>query len=667
MKLKGYRMKIRARDFILLAETFIVLALMEAFHRGFTIGFEDNRYISAEIIIISSVCASCASLLFFIKTLASEKTGKILYSAFMGLVTLLFVSQIVYYGIFSTYYTFYSLANGAQVTEFMGTILDAVWRVKFKMLAIIVLGAAAVTAAIKAKKTEQGRENGKRAKNFKLAISALMCFLFLGISLMTGSLKDEDPQSPYQALHGVGEIQASVRCTGLMGAMGVDLWKLATGFEPAIEEVSAEDEIEPEQGDNVIAHLDFSALAETEKDDTVKAMHRYFGSVKPTEKNDKTGIFKGKNLIFITAESFTDFAVNPEYTPTLYKMLKEGYNFTEFYNPIWGVSTLDGEYVNLQGLVPKPGVWSMKESANNALPFTLGNQFRKIGYETKAYHNHSVYYYDRDSSHPNLGYEFKGQGRDYSFEKNWPESDAEMIEKTASDFLTPDKNGEIKPFHVYYLTVSGHMNYNFHGNDMAAKNREAVESMEMSDACKAYMAGEVELDRALELLIKKLDEAGVLENTVIALAGDHYPYGLEMSEINEFKGHKADEEYEIYESAFLLWTPGMKPETVGKLCCNMDILPTLSNMFGLEYDSRLMMGEDIFSSEEGFVLFKDKDWITDKGKRSELLGKDTEYVAKMDKKAAEMFNYSALILDKDYYGKLGLNKENGAKAENKRE
>lgn len=96
----------------------------------------------------------------------------------------------------------------------------------------------------------------------------------------------------------------------------------------------------------------------------------------------------------------------------------------------------------------------------------------------------------------------------------------------------------------------------------------------------------------------------------------------------------------------------MEPETVDKLCSNMDILPTLLNMFGFEYDSRLFMGKDIFSPSEGFVVFKDKDWISEKGKRSQLLGEDDEYVRKMDRKVAQMFNFSALILDKDYYSYL---------------
>jgi len=108
----------------------------------------------------------------------------------------------------------------------------------------------------------------------------------------------------------------------------------------------------------------------------------------------------------------------------------------------------------------------------------------------------------------------------------------------------------------------------------------------------------------------------------------------------------------MYQSTFLLWTPGMEPETVDKLCGNMDILPTLSNMFGLEYDSRLFMGKDIFSDSEGFVVFKDKNWISEKGTREELLETDPEYVEKIDSKVADMFNFSALVLDEDYYSYL---------------
>lgn len=648
----------RERGFSVWVLTFVALAAMEALFRAFTVGFGETGYLALDILISLLVCASLASLLYFLRCLP-RLCGPALYTVFMILLIILFLAQVVYYRIFATFFTFYSLLHGAQVTEFMGTIWDAIWSVKLQMLALLAVGAAAIALAWR-----RGRRP-RSPRSLRLVVAGLLCLLFLGLSLLIGSVEDDDPNSPYQALYGVGEIKPSVRCAGLMGAMGIDVWKFMTGFEPDIEEIPEEVvEIEPQPDDNVIRGLDFEDLAAAEEDETLRNMDLYFGSLEPTAQNEQTGIFKGKNLIFITAESFTDFAIDPKYTPTLYKLLTEGYNFTNFYNPIWGVSTLDGEYVNLQSLVPKPGVWSMKESAENWLPFTLGNQLSKLGYEAKAYHNHSVYYYDRVSSHPNLGYDFKGQGREYNFENIWPESDLEMIDETTADFLTADEDGEIEPFHVYYLTVSGHLNYNFYGNMIAYRNRELVQDMDMSDACKAYMAGEIELDRALELLLARLDEAGVLENTVIALAGDHYPYGLTSEEISEFRGHEVDEEYELYKSAFLLWTPGMEPQTVDKLCSTMDILPTLSNMFALTYDSRLLMGRDIFSEAEGFVVFKDKNWISERGTRSRLLaaedgkgaGANSEsnesYVEEMDRRAARMFNFSALILDRDYYRHL---------------
>ena len=294
----------------------------------------------------------------------------------------------------------------------------------------------------------------------------------------------------------------------------------------------------------------------------------------------------------------------------------------------------------------------MLESAENNLYLTLGNQFTRLGYNTKAFHNHSIYFYERNISHPNLGYDFDGQGLNYSFEEVWPESDVEMIDETAWEYLTPDENGNIEPFHVYYLTVSGHLEYNFFGNSMSIKNKELVADMNLSDPCKAYMAAQIELDRSIELLIEKLDKAGVLEDTVIAIAGDHYPYGLTVEQISEFKGHAVDEEYELYESSFILWTPNMEGETVNKVCSNMDIVPTISNLFGLEYDSRLLMGKDIFSDSEGLVVFKDKNWLCDMGTRSQLEEHALEYVREVDKKVSNMFNYSTLILENDYYGLL---------------
>lgn len=630
--------------------TLSVIFALEMVLKWATQGFNETPYFELELLLVFLMSCAVAVVPFFFRVMLKGKAGKIVYAVMMFILGFGYSAQIVYNSVFGTYFTGYSVLHGTgQAFEFPDVVLRNLLEEKMFILIIIAFAIPSMICVCLAK-TKFEKYPGKYSKKFTVMFCILTIFFSASTSYLLLSVENMDPKSPYQKVYVVGEMKSSVECLGFVGGVSLDGWRAFFGFNPKLQE--EENFVEIETGDNVIESLDFERLASYEQDEIIRNMHIYFGAQEPTKKNDKTGIFKGKNLIYITAEAFGDIAVDPVHTPTLYKLQNEGYNFKNFYNPVWGVSTLDGEYVNTQGLIPKPGVWSMLESAENNLYFTLGNQLNRLGYKTKAFHNHSIYFYDRNISHPNLGYEFDGQGLNYHFEEVWPESDVEMIDETSWEFLTPNEEGDIEPFHVYYLTVSGHLEYNFLGNSMAIKNKDLVEDMTLSEPCKAYMATQIELDRAVELLIMKLEAAGVLEDTVIAIAGDHYPYGLTNEQISEFKGHDVDDEYELYESSFILWTPDMKKETITKVCSNMDILPTLSNLFGLEYDSRLLMGKDVFSDGEGLVVFKDKNWLCDKGTRSQLEEHALEYVRQIDSRVSAMFNYSTLILERDYYGLL---------------
>ena len=189
----------------------------------------------------------------------------------------------------------------------------------------------------------------------------------------------------------------------------------------------------------------------------------------------------------------------------------------------------------------------------------------------------------------------------------WPESDVEMMEVTVPEFV------EDVPFHVYYLTVSGHLEYNFTGNSMALKHFDAVEGLEYSEPVRAYIACQLELEAAVTNLLKQLEAAGQLENTVIALSGDHYPYGLTESEYNELAGYELEKNFEMYRNGFILWSGDMEaPVRVEKTCSSLDIAPTLSNLFGLDYDSRLYMGRDILSDAQPLVVFQNRSFINGK-------------------------------------------------------
>ena len=416
--------------------------------------------------------------------------------------------------------------------------------------------------------------------------------------------------------------------------------------------------LQPE-GPNVLP-IDFAALAGEEgRGQTLAEMDRWFAQREPTMKNRYTGLFEGKNLIFITAEGFWKYAVNETYTPTLWRLAHEGFVFENFYNPLWWKSTTDGEYVACTSLIPSGAVRSFKMSGQNAMPFCMGNMLRTRGYPTTAYHNHTWTYYNRDVSHPNMGYDYYGLGHGLDVTATWPESDLEMMEKTIPQALAGEK-----PFHNYYMTVSGHMNYNFSGNAMAAKHREAVAGLNMSEEARAYLACNMELDQALAYVLEELERAGELENTVICLSGDHYPYGMKPATWDEFCGGSMDRDFEIYHSTLILWSGDMEePVIIEKPCSSLDILPTLLNLFGLEYDSRLLMGRDILSDSPGLAVFSNRSFITELGRynarndtwtSAEGAEASEQYVMEVSREVRDMFDYSVKILDNDYYGTLGL-------------
>ena len=393
----------------------------------------------------------------------------------------------------------------------------------------------------------------------------------------------------------------------------------------------------------------------------------------PVNTNEYTGMFAGYNLIFLTAEGFSSYAIDEELTPTLYMLANSGFVCENYYVPLWQTSTSDGEYINMTGLIPDKQ-HSMKKSANNVQPFALPAFFAAEGVHSYAYHNNSLSYYDRHKSHPNMGYDFKASSLgklnkdewgDKVFEmenpKQWPASDSNMMVATVPEYVNDER------FHVYYMTVSGHMNYNFSGNAMSAKNKALVAELDMSEEARAYLACNIELDKAMENLLAQLEEAGQLDNTVICLSADHYPYAMTVSVYEELAGRDLSAEKDMFRNTLILWNSAMEePVYIDKACGSMDLLPTLLNLFGFEYDSRMYAGRDILSDREGMVIFNNRDFVTDsvvfieKGDVTTWLqdedGNDLvpdeekdAYLKAARQEVKDRYNFSAYIIQENYY------------------
>ena len=418
---------------------------------------------------------------------------------------------------------------------------------------------------------------------------------------------------------------------------------------------------------NVIESIDFTALADSTDSDILKATDEYLSNATPTRKNNYTGLLKDYNLITICAESFCPWFISEELTPTLYKLSHTGILFENYYGTFQSVTT-NGEYTMCMGLYPDMSRTKTDSSFNvagtNYLPFCLGNALKGMGYQAWGYHDYIGDFYNRNITHANMGYTFKAADSGLAMKIDWPSSDLEMMEASVDDYIN---SGE--PFHAYYMTFSGHYQYNW-DNAMSAKNRDAVKDLPYSEPVKAYIACNLELEYALEYLMQRLEEAGVADKTCIVLTNDHYPYGLTEDEYNELAGQTLDTTFEKYRNSFICYVPGLSENiVVDEYCSTADILPTLLNLFGVDYDSRLLAGTDVLSSGLHVAVLSDKSFLTktfryDAGTETVIPADENTTVSGKLAEAYRLyvdsrFQLSGNILNSDYYAHVFSKESSG--------
>lgn len=591
-----------------------------------------------------------------LSSIFKPKANKIITYGITLFIIILFGAQIVYYSMYESILSFYSILNGGQVTEFMDVVIDMILRNWYGIL-LFALPLIALIVLHKKKVMDFERRSLKETviktgTVVLVQIIAILCVNFINPNNIYSN------KNLYYNTH-VPKLTA--QRMGFLTAMRIDFQRFAFGFEEKLAiNVDANNIKESLEDEYNITNIDFKSLSENEEDKEVKEMHEYFASKEPTKKNEYTGMFEGKNLVVLVGESFSSLAIREDLTPNLYKLYNEGFQFDNFYTPVFPVSTADGEYMTDTALIPKEGVWSFKEIAGNYMPYSYANVFENLGYSSNAYHNHKATFYERDKYIDTMGYNSYlavGTGLENRMDTSkWPNSDYEMIDVTTDDYIRNDK------FLAYYMTVSGHLNYTTTGNAMVRRNWDAVKNLPYSDKAKGYLAANIELDKAVGELINNLREASKLEDTVIVISGDHYPYGLTLEEINEISTYERDDKFEKYHMPLLIWSGSMKePIKVEKLGTSIDILPTVLNLFGVEYDSRLLIGKDILSDSDPLVIFADRSFITDKGRYNAVTGEfianngeevEKGYIDKVNSDIYRRFQMSRLILEKDYYRKV---------------
>lgn len=484
-----------------------------------------------------------------------------------------------------------------------------------------------------------------------LLVIALACD---GLGLGTVALADEWDQYSYPTFQ-----QRAIKEFGIERFLLIDFASLFKTQEATIQQETNETVEYTEMDDaRVIDDSVWKSLMEAEEDEDIKTVDEYLMNRTIDGYNDKTGLLEGKNLIYIMIEAFDYIAIDEQLTPTLYKMKEEGWDFSNHYTPKFDTGTSDSELMGEVSLVPRRDVNVYAEFSTNDWTDSIFYLFNQQGYTTQAYHNWTDEFYDRNTMMESMycGSYKDFDDFDYTLLDGW-QSDYEMFELTMDEYINEDK------FMTMYITSSTHFPYNTDWDVLGNKYLDEINAVhpDYPEDVKHYISKAMELDKGMEYLLNKLEEVGKLEDTAIVFFADHHPLNMDVqylidctTEVDRSVGMNE------FRSPWVVYCPSiLGDETFTNVSSTYDILPTILNLYDMDYDPRLYFGTDYFSNSENIVYFPDGDWATDKGIYYASTGEfepadenetiDDSYITNNTAKVNNAFSISYLIYLTDYF------------------
>ncbi len=538
------------------------------------------------------------------------------------------------------------------------------------------------------------RDGYEKKLDFKIMIQNLGLLVYLALLCFTyyATLELDFMQNKFQTVSNKSLFKypsnpaLTIKNFGTTVYFILDVKGTITG--PISEEYSPDSNDESNNPVDDSRKIDDSAwdsLSKVEEDPSMITLNSYFKNRTIYPTNDYTGKFKDKNLIVIMMESIGEAVFHEdykEYFPTLYKLYNEGITGKNNYSPRNNCATGESEMTSQISLYSIETTCTVNTYKNNEYKEALLYMLKKNNYFTSTYHNYTELYYSRSVFEYKLGasryYGVNDLGVSYDLAyKEWP-SDLELMKKAIPKFIDQER------FASYMITVSAHTPYIF-SSKMGNKHLSLFKDTNFPTNTKRYLSKVKELDLAIEYLIKSLDEKGKLDDTVIVLFGDHYPYGLNDKDYGNLAQYDIKTNAEVDRTPFIIYNSATSKEEITKYTTPMDYTPTLLNLFGIEYDPRLYLGHDIFSEYTDYAVFPDNSWQSSAGyystSKGEFIPKEggesisDEDIIKINKEINDMRSMSGLAIKKNYFNYLfkyfeeyeKLEKEKAEKEEKEKE
>lgn len=374
----------------------------------------------------------------------------------------------------------------------------------------------------------------------------------------------------------------------------------------------------------------------------------YFTLKGEPSKNRYSDLLKGKNVVAVMMESIDTWMIDKETTPTLYKMMNSGINFTNYNAPFFGIGfTFSSEFAFNTGFYTPVSASSASVFSKNTFPYSLARLFKEAGYETNSFHFNSPEFYNRGIMHKSFGYEKYHSVADYEIVG----VDAELDSNAIKNDELYQKMTEKKPFFNFFITYSAHLPYQGESEKLTLAREyrpdliNEEENVERNNA-KILAA---DTDEFFRILLERLENDGLLDDTVIVAFTDHFAYGVSSDEqLKEWKGETIS-----YCVPAFIYSTKLKPKKISKPMMTIDWAPTLVNLFDLSKEARYLGNDALDSETDGFVYFETGAWLDETmhyiPTEETIDTEDLIYVQKQTQRMKKSIQINDIVILGDYY------------------
>ena len=515
------------------------------------------------------------SLIISICLFSKKKIGKIIYILFFILSLALYLVNNIYYSMTSVFFDFSMVMLAGEGSEYL---LDSIKNCDLSVYLFLIPIFITFILALKI----YPKEEHKSHKNILITI-----FIFILLHSITPSLLGKANEeltwstwrNPRNIYNSFNDNNKAMKVSGL--------------YEYTVRNF-------------YIIFL----KSETTNEKDIEFLKEEYAKEKETNKNKYTGKYKDNNLIIVQLEGIDSWLINKNDTPTLYNMMKNSINFTNHYSYYnGGGSTFNSEFaVNTGFITPLSYTQNAYTFNKNSFPYSLAHLFKEQGYTVNAFHMNTKEYYSRGTNYKNWGYDnYYGLVDQNTYKDNSYYLDRELL--LNKEFK--EKMFGNEKFVDYIITYTNHMPFSAEkGNckmllDLDSKENENISYDLTEEDCARRQAKET--DYMIELLVKELKERELFDKTTIVVLTDHYLYTLsDKTILNKYKNTSNNL---INHTPFFIYTNNKDKRTIRTVTSQLNVLPTVLNLFGIDYNPNYYIGQDALSNNyQKIVFFSDYSW-----------------------------------------------------------